>query len=219
MEQELTSLTTWALLDNLQEGVLIVDQNGAVIYINHAAIELLGFGTSIDPKKKASEYLSRSKVWDSLLSAPHEAIMQTLHGKTVRLASKESSLFDTEVIQILVNAYTFPSKDKEAAIVVDQLSALTQISKEPNFDKKLQFIVDGLQKLGWQRIGLSLRDQDFNPTKIITAGFSEEEKKHIFENLLPASTWLDLFQDESIQHFRHGSCYFVPGHSKWSQKW
>jgi len=219
MEQELTSSTTWALLDNLHEGVLVVDQNGAVIYINHAAIELLGFGTTVDPKKKASQYLSRSKVWNSLLSTPHEAILQTPHGKTVRLASNENSLFDSKVIQILVTAYTFPSKDKEAAVVVDQLSALTQISKEPNFDKKLQFIVDGLQKLGWQRIGLSLRDQDFNPTKIITAGFSEEEKKHIFENLLPASTWLDLFQDESIQYFRHGSCYFVPGHSEWSQKW
>lgn len=40
MEQELISSTTWALLDNLQEGVLVVDQNGAVIYMNDAATKL-----------------------------------------------------------------------------------------------------------------------------------------------------------------------------------
>jgi PAS domain S-box-containing protein len=219
MEQELTTSTTWTLLDNLDEGVLVVGKNGAVNYINQAAINLMGFSTSINPKKKTAQYLSGTNIWHNLLSPPHETILHTPMGKAVRLVSKRSNILGNEVVQILVNHYGFPSQDKEASVVVDQLSALTQISSEPNYDKKLQFIVDGLQKLGWQRVGLSLRNKDFTPTKIITAGFSEEEKKHIFENILPASTWLELFHEESLQQFRHGSCYFVPGDSEWSQKW
>ena len=219
MEQELITSTTWTLLNNLEEGVLVVEQNGAVTYINQAAINLMGFSMSIDPKGKAAKYLSSTNIWHNLLSPPHETILYTPMGKTVRLVSKSSHLFEKEVIQISVTNYAFPSKDKEASIVIDQLSALTQISSEPNFDKKLQLIVDGLQKLGWQRVGLSLRDLNFAPTKIITAGFSDEEKQHIFENILPASTWLELFEEESLQQFRHGSCYFVPGDSEWSQKW
>ena len=217
MEQELITSTTWTLLNNLEEGVLVVEQNGAVTYINQAAINLMGFSMSIDPKGKAAKYLSSTNIWHNLLSPPHETILYTPMGKTVRLVSKSSHLFEKEVIQISVTNYAFPSKDKEASIVIDQLSALTQISSEPNFDKKLQLIVDGLQKLGWQRVGLSLRDLNFAPTKIITAGFSDEEKQHIFENILPASTWLELFEEESLQQFRHGSCYFVPGDSEWSK--
>ncbi|MCA9922138.1 MAG: GAF domain-containing protein, partial [Anaerolineales bacterium] len=51
------------------------------------------------------------------------------------------------------------------------------------------------------------------------AGFSDIEKQHLIENVLPAETWLKLFSDKSPQKFHHGSCYFVPGDSEWSQKW
>ena len=105
-----------------------------------------------------------------------------------------------------------------ATTSLEQLAALTRISSEPDFDKKLRLIVDGLKMTGWNRVVLSLRDPSFQPTKIITAGFSEGDKEYLRNNMLPPEAWLSLFNQEELQRFRRGACYFVPGDSNWSRE-
>lgn len=101
---------------------------------------------------------------------------------------------------------------------LEQLTALTRISNEPDFDKKLRLIVDGLQMTGWNRVVLTLRDEAFEPTKVIAAGFSDSEREYLRNNMLPASAWQKLFNSEELQRFRRGGCYFVPGDSNWSRE-
>lgn len=105
-----------------------------------------------------------------------------------------------------------------ATTSLEQLAALTRISSEPDFDRKLRLIVDGLKMTGWNRVVLSLRDPSFKPTKIITAGFSERDKEYLRNNMLPPEAWLSLFNQEELQRFRQGACYFVPGDSNWSRE-
>jgi len=101
---------------------------------------------------------------------------------------------------------------------LEQLAALTRISNEPDFDRKLRLIVDGLQMTGWNRVVLSLRDPSFKPTKIIAAGFSDSEREYLRNNMLPPEAWQSLFNQEELQRFRRGVCYFVPGDSHWSRE-
>src|SRR5690606_19761801 len=77
---------------------------------------------------------------------------------------------------------------------------------------------NGLQKTGWNRVVLSLRDEAFNPTLMITAGITPEEETFLRNNAIPAQAWLTLFEADALEAYRQGSCYFVPGHSDWAQQ-
>lgn len=101
---------------------------------------------------------------------------------------------------------------------LEQLSALTQISNEPDFDRKLQLIVDGLNQIGWNRVALTLRDENFAPTRLLTAGLTPAEVQYLRENMLPPARWLALFEDPKFESFRQGSIYFVPGDGRWIQR-
>jgi signal transduction histidine kinase len=48
MERELIPVTVWSFLDNLREGVLVVQQNGNLAYMNDAAYSALGLDTGRD---------------------------------------------------------------------------------------------------------------------------------------------------------------------------
>ncbi|HID52813.1 MAG TPA: PAS domain-containing protein, partial [Anaerolineae bacterium] len=42
MEKELTSAMVWNLLDDLDEGIIVADANGIVLFKNRAALSLSG---------------------------------------------------------------------------------------------------------------------------------------------------------------------------------
>lgn len=219
MEKELTSAAIWPFLDDLSEGVLVVNSDGSLQYMNRAAKSLFGLTYDAAPLAGVEQHLKAGDVWNLLQNPPAETIIDLPNGRSLQLQStRHHHLHDDPYIQILVQPHQQTTRDYEADAVVDQLTSLARISSEPDFDKKLQLIVDGLQTIGWNRVGLTLRDEEFVPTKIITAGFSQEERRHIMDNILPPETWQNLFQNESLQQYRHGSCYFVPGDSAWAQE-
>ena len=57
MEQEITSQATFALLDNLQEGILVVDPNGTLLHVNPTAARLLGFDFDMETKPQTAQFL------------------------------------------------------------------------------------------------------------------------------------------------------------------
>lgn len=103
----------------------------------------------------------------------------------------------------------------------NQLQQLYEVSqtalRESNFDTQIGIIINGLQGAGWERVTLTLRDKDFNATKLITRGLSAEEHEYLETNMLPAGTWRQRLSDPNIQKFRHGSCYFVPHDDEWAK--
>jgi signal transduction histidine kinase len=213
MEQELISDTTWTFLDHLNEGVIILTTSGTVQYANPAARLLLDLGSSTSSLAEIYQIVAPYDTWQTLLNPPAKVRLQVGNGRVVDLQTKPvPGSNDPPLIQLLVN----PTVAAEEGTAVDHLTALTRINKEPDFDQKLQLIVDGLRSTGWNRVLLSLRDKEFRPIKLIMAGFTGEEKQFLKDNMLPPTTWQRLFASPNFEKFRRGDCYFIPGDNEWA---
>ncbi|MBE2220232.1 MAG: GAF domain-containing protein [Anaerolineae bacterium] len=208
MNKQLTSASIWSVLDNLTEGVIIAEANGAIAYVNQAAISacsIMGLDNDI---LQMDNLFADAQDWHGLMEAPATVVLQVNDGR--------SYLFQSQPYQNYIQITFSPAHDAETTAVIEQLVTLTNISSEPNFDEKLQLIVDGLQDTGWQRVLLTLRDENFNATQIISAGFSEPELQQIANNALTAEKWLALLDDPQFKQYQKGSCYFVPEESNWA---
>ena len=214
MEQELTSAIAWTFLDNVNEGVILVYSDGTVQYANPAAHLLLGLDQKIASLAEIDQVVAPQETWQILLAPPAEIRLEANNGRLLNIQAKPTAGDDSNLIQLIIS----PTQSTFQADAGNQLSALTHINKEPNFDKKLRLIVNGLQNTGWNRVLLTLRDEDFQPTQIITAGFTASEKQYLRQNMLPAALWRDLFASEDLAHYRRGDCYFIPGESEWSKE-
>jgi PAS domain S-box-containing protein len=215
--ENFTQGNAWRLLDNINEGVLVVAVDGKLHYANPAAHALLGLApnaTTFEDAARAALPHSRD-VWRILCAPPAVAQVQ-INGRYLKLQSAPCAAHNQTLFQITVQPY--PATEHDPSITsLAQLTALTQISNEPQFDRKLLHIVNGLKLTGWNRVALTLRDPEFHPTELLTAGFTPLEEQYLRENMLPAARWRALFADPTFQSFRRGSCYFVPGDSAWSQ--
>ncbi len=221
MEMELSFSAIWTFFDTLSEGVMIIEQDGSMLYANQSAIQFFGLQDNDQAITKIEQSLQDRTLWASLIASPEEQMLHEVNGRYLYFTAQKQKFAGKQVVQLLVNPYesvVTKSVAQKAIDFTDQLTALTRINSEPIFDKKLQLIVDGLQQIGWNRVGLTLRDSEFNPTQLITAGFSQEEKKFLLDNLLPAEIWLSLFKEKKFQQTQFSSCVFVPGNSKWSKE-
>lgn len=215
--QNFTQGNAWRLLDNISEGVLVVAVDGSLHYANSAARALLGLApnaATFEDAARAALPHSRD-VWRILCAPPAVAQVQ-INGRFLKLQSASCAAHNQTFFQITVQPYPALEHDPGAASLA-QLTALTQISNEPQFDRKLLHIVNGLKLTGWNRVALTLRDPEFHPIQLLTAGFTPLEEQYLRENMLPAARWRALFADPIFQSFQRGSCYFVPGDSAWSQ--
>lgn len=97
------------------------------------------------------------------------------------------------------------------ALELQQLHNVSQQTlREPDFDEKLQLIVDGLRTAGWGRVSLTLRDEEYRPLHLVTGGLSPAEHDAYREKMLPAAEWRRRFEDPDFARFRRGSCYYLP---------
>ena len=210
----MTSATTWTLLDNLNEGVILIETDGAVRYTNPAARSLLGLNHNAPSLAEIYQVVAPNETWQVLLNPPAETRLQANNGRILDLQAQSCLDLDGDLIQILIT----PTSPGSQAETIDHLTALTRINKEPDFNKKLQLIVNGLQITGWNRVLLTLRDKDFQLKQLIIAGFTDAEAQYFRQNMLPAQSWRELFAGSDLEQFRHGDCYFIPSESEWSQK-
>jgi PAS domain S-box-containing protein len=98
------------------------------------------------------------------------------------------------------------------ALQLQQLHNVSQQSlREPDFDRKLQLILDGLQIAGWQHVTLMLHDETFKPTRVVSGGLFTVDEEPVQGKLLPSTIWQRRFADPDFQNYRRGNCYYVPG--------
>ena len=209
MEPELTSALTWNILDHLREGVIIAQTNGEIVYVNHAASALLAGSQAFTTLDELFQANAPDNSWRMLLETSSGIVLSTTQEMIeiqVRPGQSELGKF----VQVTLNVVSQPTG------MIQQLATLTRISSEPNFDNKLRLIVDGLMMSGWDRVVLTLRDEEFNPTRLITAGFTDEEETFLKDHMLPIAVWNQLFNSEEGRRFRRGACFFVPGDGEWS---
>lgn len=97
------------------------------------------------------------------------------------------------------------------ALQLQQLHNVSQQTlRERDFDRQLEFILEGLQIAGWQRITLTLRDESLEVTKLVSAGLSADQHQELEQRLLPATVWEQRFAEERLQEYRRGNCFFLP---------
>ncbi|MDX1688251.1 MAG: GAF domain-containing protein [Candidatus Promineifilaceae bacterium] len=119
-------------------------------------------------------------------------------------------IFANQAANAIENVQLFHNM-RDYAIELQQLHNVSQQTlREPDFDGKLQWIVDGLQTAGWGRVALTLRDEEFNATKLVTGGMTAEEHDYLANNLLPGELWQTRFRSDDFQKYRRGSSYLIP---------
>jgi hypothetical protein len=215
MNKQFTPTLTWQFLNNLNEGLIVATMDGTIQYINPSVKEMFDLQDGISTLDQLYQLIAPDEDWQMLGNAGFVTTV-AVGDKEFRLESNPWQSYETALLQILVNPLT--SSDIKTAASIEHLTTLTRISNETDFDKKLQLIVEGLQAVGWGRVILSLRNNDFKPTQLIGCGFTNSEMQHMSENFLPADIWLQLLDNEQYQHFRLGSCYFVPEESNFIQE-
>ncbi|MCB8928322.1 MAG: GAF domain-containing protein [Ardenticatenaceae bacterium] len=216
MEKELTSAMIWSLFDSLHEGILIAETDGKILYLNEAAGDLLGLSPEATSLQALSHLFTPSLRWQDCLTPPFATPVALANGRLLNLHTHPIELGGENLVQIVLTPDTDATDLVNATQALRQLTNLTHVNNETDLQEQLTLLVSGLQKTGWNRVLLSLRDETFNPTLLIAAGISDEEKKFLQNNMIPAKTWLSLFEEETSQQYRHGGCYFVPGTSTWT---
>lgn len=218
MEKELTSAMIWSLFDSLHEGILIAEPDGTILYLNEAAGALLNWAPDADSLQAVAHLFPSATSWQDCLTPPFECTLTGKNGRSLNLQSHDFEFNGMSLIQIVISPQPNATDLANSAEALQQLTALTHVSNETDLKEQLTLLVNGLQKTGWNRVVLSLRDETFSPTLIITAGISQEEQAFLRNNSVPPQAWLALFEDESMQQFQQGSCYFVPGNSPWAKQ-
>jgi signal transduction histidine kinase len=210
----------WQLFEHFSEGVVIVTPDGSVHYVNPAGLQLFGLSVQDNGRSLShiSQLLTNSEKWPVLSNPPAEMTLSLENGRTLNLQSYALNTENGRVIQILIQPANEQNHSDAINVTVEQLTALTQANQEPELNQKLQLLVNGLQTIGWNRVVLSLRDKEFNPTTIITAGFQPEEEKYLPEIMIPGRKWLNFFADSSFAQFKNNTSYFIPGDSQWMQE-
>ena len=119
-------------------------------------------------------------------------------------------IFANQAANAIENVQLFHDM-RDYALELHQLHNVSQQTlREPDLDRKLQLIVDGLQTAGWGRVSLTLRDEEYRPTRLVTGGLSAAEERRYRQHMLPASEWRRRFDDPTFARFRRGSCYYIP---------
>ncbi len=213
MNKQLASARVWSFLDNLNEGVLVVEMDGSIVYCNQTAVDQLGLKQQ-NTSLAELQFKQASIDWDVLLSPPAKVLSPSNNGRFLAIHSNLTDFAEQEVVQITIHEET-----AVPAETVNQLTALARISKESDFKKQLRLLVDSLKELGWNRVVLSLRDKAFFSTETLVAGFTAKEEKYLSEHMMPAEAWLDLFNSPENAQYQHGDCFLVPDSSQWSQKY
>jgi signal transduction histidine kinase len=215
MEKELTSTMIWSMFDSLHEGVLIAETDGTILYLNDAAGVLLDLAPDVSSFQAAANLFSNPNSWQTCLIPPFGTTISDENGRILNIHSHAIELNGEKLVQIAISPQPHATDLSNSAKALQQLTALTRVSNETDLKQQLTLLVTGLQKTGWNRVILSLRDEQFNPTLMITAGLTKVEETYLQNNPLPPQAWLNLLADESL---RQGSCYFVSGNSDWAKQ-
>lgn len=158
-----TALTTWAFLDHLQEGVVIVDAGGSLLYSNEAARQLLGLNKEVYSLAEIYSLVAPDEMWQHLLTAPSEAYLYTEQGR-VHLQAKTIRSDDEEYIQINIAPSQWAEQSIDPTLAGEQLATLFRISQQLNVTLRLENVLqavteEALRITNAQGCVVSLRDR------------------------------------------------------------
>jgi GAF domain-containing protein len=121
----------------------------------------------------------------------------------------------------LHNAHLYEAVQKAHQTAADQRDRLAhlhrvvaQVQRTDDLPAKLQIVADGLHKVGWGRVWVSLCNANLDATELVCAGFAPEAEAELRARLLPGNKCEKWFGGD-LAHYQIGHSYYLP----WSDPW
>jgi PAS domain S-box-containing protein len=85
----------------------------------------------------------------------------------------------------------------------------TEIMHAKDMHKRLSVIAKTIQRFGWRRVVISLRDENLEGIDLVAAGLTKDETKLLMERKAPGHVWRDRLGPK-FERFRLGGFYYLP---------
>jgi PAS domain S-box-containing protein len=125
--------------------------------------------------------------------------------------------FANQIAAVIENTRLFEELQAQHAATVaerDRLARLhlatLEVQRSDTLRDKLNAIAAGIHAAGWNRVLITLRDEQLEPLEMITAGFAPEEVEQLQAHLSPGQVWRARFADPDFSRYRLGMAYFLP---------
>ena len=93
--------------------------------------------------------------------------------------------------------------------------ATNEVQRAPDVPTRLAVIAESIRALGWGRVAVTLRDENFEPLETALAGFTPEDAEKFKRNLLPGAVWAQRIADPELRNYRVGSAYYLRYNDPW----
>lgn len=93
--------------------------------------------------------------------------------------------------------------------------ATNEVQRAPDVPTRLAVIAESIRALGWGRVAVTLRDENFEPLETALAGFTPEDAEKFKRNLLPGAVWAQRLADPELRNYRVGSAYYLRYTDPW----
>jgi PAS domain S-box-containing protein len=147
-------------------------------------------------------------------------VLGVLNVESERLAAFDEN--DRELFEILAcHAATAMSTLKRRDQLKQISSGLehlmrntTEIMHIKDMHKRLSMIAKTIQRFGWRRVVISLRDENLEGIDLVAAGLTKDEVKLLMERKAPGRIWRDRLGPK-FERFRLGGFYCLPWMDPW----
>jgi signal transduction histidine kinase len=143
----------------------------------------------------------------------------------LNVESKEVAAFDDEyqrLFQILAShlatSISNLKRRDQLRELSEQLEYLmknsTEIMHINAMRQRLKVITKAVQKFGWRRVVISLRDENLEGKELVTAGLTKEETKLLLKRKASGDVWKERLGPK-FERFKIGEFYYLP----WCDEW
>ncbi|MEM2780493.1 MAG: PAS domain S-box protein [Candidatus Bathyarchaeia archaeon] len=141
----------------------------------------------------------------SELAVPMKAgkkVLGVLNVESSKLAAFSEN--DKELLEILAShvatAISNIKRQENLEFLSKNLGRLIRIMQIEDAHERLRAIAKTIQKFGWRKITISLRDENLERKGIISVGFTRKEVVDIIKKVMPAAFWREIFSPKFEEH-------------------
>jgi PAS domain S-box-containing protein len=147
-------------------------------------------------------------------------VLGVLNVESERLAAFDKE--DMQLLEILAShaatAMSNLERRKNLKIISKKIKDLmknsTEIMQVKDMRKRLEVIAKAVQKIGWRRVVISLRDENLEGTDRVTVGLTKEESELLRKRRAPGHVWRERLGPK-FERFKIDEFYYLPWIDPW----
>ncbi|HLA44458.1 MAG TPA: hypothetical protein VJZ27_13530, partial [Aggregatilineales bacterium] len=93
-----------------------------------------------------------------------------------------------------------------------------EIQRAPDIPNRLRVVVEGIQQAGWNKVRVTMRDEDMDHTLLVHGGYDDDEVMRLNAAILPGAVWKARLNDEGFQALKIGAAYYLRYDEPWVQQ-